>query len=1104
MPTDIPTHLLTASLLVNNMHCPSCIDTIRDALRNVPSVHNLTVSLLLHRITFNVDSKRSASVIDHVKRILRHEGFSVSTPDEPEEPESDELPAGLLGRLVWKRREVRADKREEARRRQHLEHCEQCRAEALGVSEKKQVGTLKTTLSIEGMTCGSCSSSIASALEANPLVLEGNINVLTASGVVTHKAGISSEELVELVEDLGYEAKVVESVPEAPSGGGDKLVTTIYSIEGMTCASCTSSIEAGLKDVDGIEKVDVNLLNSQGTVTHRASLSDAAIKELIEDIGFGAEVVRTQDAEDGERAVTIWVDGVFCGNCITQLNAHLATLKDVRYTPFTLKNPQTTITYTPGQPYTVRDLVSGLAGVAPEFDAEVVRPTSVSERSQAIQKREVRILAAHLVAAVILAIPTFIIAIVSMVMLKMDHPFRRFWDTAVWGGANRGTIVLWVLATVVQFGIGRFFYVRAYHGLAPHIRSLLAKFHLCSSPRPWTWRSLISFGSMDLLVALSTTVSYFASVAMLAIDVRHPGRMSIGSYFDASVFVIMFILLGRTLEAYAKAKTTDAVALLGALRPATAFLVEDEKDEAREIPVDLVERGDVLLVHPGALPPADGIVVYGTSSFDESSLTGEAVPVAKVEGDEVYTGTTNLSSAVHIAVTGLGGDTMLDKIIAAVSRASKAPLEKAAETLTGVFVPVICYFSIFVLALWLGLTYGGVVDPHNQAGRAFFAIEFCVAVLVVACPCGIGLAVPCANAVGTGLAAKAGILAGGGEAFTGITKVTTVALDKTGTLTQGKPAVVAELIMTEDKEVPLATRALEATSTHPLAVGLTEHLSSLDGSVEVISSEEIAGRGLTAKLGGGLELAIGNDKLMTDHSVDLTSVTPTLEEWGSAARSVVLVAARRNEEPWSLAAAYALSDPLRPSTAPILAQLQKRGFRVVMLTGDNERTAQAIGKELGLKPEDVHAGLGPQDKADAIARIQAESIPKRTWRGTKDVPNRVLFVGDGINDSIALSTAACSVAMGHGSQSTLAAADFVLLSSDLASIPDLLKLSRKVVNRQWINLGWAMVFNVVCLPIAAGILYPAGIRLSPVWSAILMAASSVSVILSSLALRWGL
>lgn len=1100
--TDIPTHLMTASLLVNNMHCPSCIETIRKALANVPSVHNLTVSLLLHRITFNVDSKRAASVIAHVKRILRTEGFSVATPDELEEPEVDELPSGFLGKLMGKRREVRAEKREEARRRQHLERCEQCRAEALGVAEKPKTdadGVLKTTLSIEGMTCGSCSAGIASALEANPLVLDGNISVLTSSGVITHKAGISGEELVDLVEELGYDAKVIESVPDAP----DKLVTTTFSIEGMTCASCTSSIESGLKDVDGIEKVDINLLNSQGTVTHRASLTDVAIKELIEDIGFGAEVVRTEDAADGERSVTIRVDGVFCGNCITQLNAHLATLRDIRYTPFSLNNPTTTITYTPRQPYTVRDLVRGLAAVAPEFDAEVVRPASVSERSQAIQRREVRVLAAHLGAAVIFAIPTFIIAIVSMVMLPMSHPFRRFWDHPVWGGANRGTLVLWALATIVQFGIGRFFYIRAYHGLAPHVRSLLAKFGLCSSPRPWTWRSLVSFGSMDLLVALSTSVSYFASVAMLAIDVRHPGRMSIGTYFDASPFLIMFILLGRTLEAYAKAKTTDAVALLGALRPATAWLVENEKEDAREIPVDLVERGDVLLIHPGALPPADGIVVYGSSSFDESSLTGEAVPVAKEKGDEVYTGTTNLSSAVHIAVTKLGGDTMLDRIIAAVSRASKAPLEKAAETLTGVFVPAICYFSICVLALWLGLTYGGVVNPHNQAGRAFFAIEFCVAVLVVACPCGIGLAVPCANAVGTGLAAKAGILAGGGEAFTAITKVTTIALDKTGTLTQGKPAVVDEISLTEDTEVALATRALEATSTHPLAVGLTEHLSSLEGSVEVVSSEEIAGRGLTARMASGLELAIGNDKLMSDHDVDLSSVADTLSTWGSQARSVVLVAARRDDAPWSLATAYALSDPLRPSTARILAQLQKR-FRVVMLTGDNAATAAAIGKELGLKPEDVHAGLGPQDKADAIAKLQAESVAKKTWRGTKDVPNRVLFVGDGINDSIALSTAACSVAMGHGSQSTLASADFVLLSSDLASIPDLLKLSRKVVNRQWINLGWAMVFNVVCLPIAAGVLYPAGIRLSPVWSAILMAASSVSVILSSLALRWGL
>lgn len=1103
---DIPTHLTTATLLVSNMHCPSCIDAIEAALSAVPHVTNIAISLLLHRITFSTDSSRSASVIAHAKRVLRAEGFLWATPDDTEpEPES-ELDLGsskIFARLTRKRQEIKAEKRAEARRRQHLERCQQCREELLGAAEKPRSEILKTTLSIDGMTCGSCSAGIASAVEAHPLVLEGNISVLTSSGIVTHKAGLSVEELVDLVEELGYDAKVVETRSDALEGG-DKLVTTTYSIEGMTCASCTSSIEAGLRDVDGIEKVDVNLLNSQGTVTHRASLTDEAIKDLIEDIGFGAEIIRTQ-ASGGERSVTIRVDGVFCGNCTTQLNAYLATLRDIRYTPFTLSNPTTTITYTPRQPHTVRDLVAGLADVAPEFDAEVVRSKSVSERSQAIQKHEVRVLAAHLVVAVILAVPTFIIAIVSMVLLPMNHPFRRFWDTAVWGGANIGTLVLWVLATIVQFGVGRYFYVRAYHGLAPHVRSLLAKVGLCHSPRPWTPRSLISFGSMDLLVALSTTVSYAASLAMLAIDVRS-NRMSIGTYFDASVFVIMFILLGRTLEAYAKSKTTDAVALLGALRPDTAWLVEKDGN-AREISADLVERGDVLLVHPGSLPPTDGIVLSGTTTFDESSLTGESLPVPKEPGAEVYTGTTNLTSAVQIEVTSLGGDTMLDRIITAVSSASKAPLEKAAETLTGVFVPVICYFSILVLALWLGLTYGGVVTPHNEAGKAFFAIEFCVAVLVVACPCGIGLAVPCANAVGTGLAAKAGILAGGGEAFTGITKVTTVALDKTGTLTMGKPSVVDEVELSEDADVALATRALESTSTHPLAVGLVEHLADLNGRVDVKTSEEIAGKGLTAVVAtktGDLHLAIGNEKLMADHGVDLGPILAMVEDWGTQSRSVILVASRRGETPFALSAAYALADPLRPTTKPILAALKKKGYRIVMLTGDNARTAGAIGAELGLEPKDVHASLGPQDKADRIASLQNEAVTKKTWKGTKDVPNRVLFVGDGINDSIALSTAACSIAMGHGSQSTLASADFVLLSSDLASIPDLLKLSRKVVNRQWINLGWAMVFNVVCLPIAAGVLYPAGIRLSPVWSAILMAASSVSVILSSLALRWGL
>lgn len=1095
---DIPSHLPTVSLVVQNLHCPSCVETIQSLLASVPAVKNLVVSLLLHSVSFGVDTSQSRNVdkvVSDVKRLLVAEGgFVIDENVKVENRFSD--------RWFGQRRQSKKERLTQLRRQRHLERCQACREEeardGLGPSLLPEPSdqVLVTTLSIEGMTCASCTGSITKAIEGHPAILSVDINLLSNSGTIRHQALLSPSELVELVDDVGFEAEVVDSVPERVEM--DKVLRTTFSIEGMTCASCSSAIDRALK-VEGIHEAHVDLLGNKGVVTHSASLSAEAIKSLIEDVGYDAEIVSSEDVEgskpSGARTVSIEVHGIFCNNCVKQINEHLATLP-LSFTPITLHSPITTVTYTPG-PITIRDILSSLSALAPEFDAQVVRPQSLSERSQAIQKREVRLLASHLLVAVVFAIPTFIIAIVSMVILKMDHPFRQYWDTPVWGGANRGTVALWPLATVVQFGVGWLFYKRALNALWPHLRAL---FTSSRSPRPVTWRSFFSFGSMDLLVTLSTSVSYFASVAMLVIDVQHPGRMSIGTYFDSSVFLIMFILLGRTIEAYAKSRTTDAVALLGNLRPATAFLVDDNAHELssseektsgptiREIPVDHVEHNDILLIHPGSLPPTDGVVVSGTSKFDESSLTGESLPVTKSLNDEVYTGTTNLSSAVQIRVTSLASDTMLERIIKAVADASgkKAPLEKAAERITGVFVPVVVYCSLLVLALWLGLVYGGVIDPSHfhKGGKAFFALEFAISFLVVACPCGIGLAVPCANAVGNGLAAAAGILAsGGGEAFSAATTVKTIAFDKTGTLTIGKSTVTDQWVVDED--VLPAVKAVEGQSTHPLAVGLVEHLKELP-AVEVRETVEIPGRGLKATV-GEVKLLIGNAALLTEEGVDITEAEERLERWAGEAKSVILVAS--GTEQLCLTAIFALSDPPRPTTAATLATLRK-SYRVIMLSGDNPTTAAAVGRQLAIPPEDIHASLGPEDKAQIIQSLQSTS--------------KVMFVGDGINDAVALAAADVSAAMGHGSQATLASADFALLRSDLGAVVTLLRLSRKVKNRQYLNLFWAMIFNTVMLPVAGGVLFPAGFRLSPVWSAVLMAASSVSVVLSSLALRWGL
>ncbi|WVQ96615.1 hypothetical protein IAU59_003720 [Kwoniella sp. CBS 9459] len=1299
--TTLPLSLPHITLLISNMHCTSCCETITQLLSTLPSIKGVSTSLLLHTVTFAVDVSSGPStssgpvtigkIVKDAMVLLRTEGgFDViaetadgkSVRDKKKlNRDQDGARAGIWPwSLSWIGGETPKNKersRAEDRRRKHLEHCEVCQSQqeesgtpifngqriSTEVDQRNGGGksgeeVTKTTLSIEGMTCASCVNSITSALRSDPSVLDVNINLLGSSGVVRHRSSLSPETVVEAIEDAGFDSSIIKSEIESqlPEVAAPTKWRSVFAIEGMTCASCSGAISSMLKDREGIESTHIDVLGHSGTVVHSSEISVDEIKDLIEDAGYEAELSSTEalerpsptskekgkgKAHDGPklRTVQIRVEGMFCHDCVRKINSYLDTLPVDTYTPIALHSPITTITYLPHLPMTIRKLLDGISEVAPEFEAEVVKTQTLSERSRLIQRREVKILAWHCLAAIFFAIPTFIVGIVGMVLVSGHNQFKMDIMRPIWGAANLGTVILWPLATVVQFGVGRLFYKRTFASMWPHLRRLIPArlSSKRSAPRPLTWRTLVSFGSMDLLVVLSTTVSYFSSLAMLILDIKaSPDSESIGTYFDSGVFIIMFILLGRTLEAYAKSRTTDAVSLLGTLRPDTALLVEEEvavalerevsqeRDEeaeelhgrhseetattseaevlaktvshtptaptvpmpgesapsvTRSVPLDHLEIGDILLIPPGSLPPTDGILVTGHTTFDESSLTGESHPATKVAGDEIFTGTVNLTSAITLRVTHLAEDTMLEKIIRAVSDASsrKAPLELIAEKLTGIFVPIIVYFALFVLAIWLALSLTGTVDSEDQAGgRVFFALEFAIACLVVACPCGIGLAVPCANAVGNGVAAKVGILAsGGGEAFLAATKITKVVFDKTGTLTVGKSVVTDEEWLvpkqgSAKKAEEMIRRCIEEVergSTHPLAVGLVEHLERANAAnteaddsmsrtltVQVLETQEIAGRGLKAtlevtitdneRLSRRTDVIIGNVAHMTDHSVELdTAHHDLVDKWSSEAKSVVLVATRPTptptptktsevgagssstlstrgttadsqnqnqygQTPYSISAMFSLSDPPRPTSASLIAKLRQRGISVSMLSGDNESTARAVGAMVGLGEDEVKGGVGPEGKAEVIRSMQA-AIKGKEGR------EMVMFVGDGLNDSVALAAADVSVAMGHGSQATLASADFVLLSSDLQSLLPLLRISRKVILRQHLNLIWALLFNVVCLPFAAGCFYAVKVgggdgddgsrlRLTPVWSAVLMALSSVSVVGSSLAMRWGL
>ena len=687
---------------------------------------------------------------------------------------------------------------------------------------------------------------------------------------------------------------------------------------------------------------------------------------------------------------------------------------------------------------------------------------------------------------------------------------------------------------------------------------------------------------MNLLVSAGTSIAYFASVAVLGINARTKSKSS-GSnstYFDSVVFLIFFILVGRYLEAYSKAKTGNAVGLLGNLRPQKAVLVtssegsmpfgaasEDSTDKRIEgasrinterIDANLLEVGDIVMVPHGSSPPADGTILESSTIFNESSLTGEARAVAKHKDDRVFAGAINIGDAITIRVTNVGGSSMLDQIVAVVreGQTKRAPVERVVDIVTGYFVPVITALAIITFVIWLSL---GKTLSHNylgqrQGGWAFWSLEFAIAVFVVACPCGIGLAAPTALFVGSGLAASHGILVrGGGEAFQEASNVDAVVFDKTGTLTEGGDLRVTDHeMLSKDREARIAwavTKALEETSSHPLARAILAYAST-QCSEEIRTFNGIteeAGRGMRGTFlssdtledsdFGMYEAALGSEALVSSLISDTLApnyfTSTTLSRWKSETKSVALLAMRRirgssdpagvdgssdSQTPWTLAAIFAISDPVRLSAASTILALQSRGIPVYMLTGDNPTTASAVASTLSIPQDHVFAGVLPTEKSSKIRWLQ-ENGPRRRnssawlktlfWRKGSDEEEKeravVAFIGDGINDAAALTAADVSISLSSASDIAMHSASFILLSSSLDSVITLFDLSSRVFRRVKINFGWAVIYNIILVPVAAGVFFKIkreGWRLGPVWGSAAMALSSLCVVGSSLALRW--
>ncbi|KAJ4372325.1 hypothetical protein N0V83_004099 [Neocucurbitaria cava] len=1223
--------IVTTTCFISNLHCPSCVEGIKASLGALdPAPKEIFVSIVSHSV---VVSHAAFLTVEDISGSLDAAGFEVHSifqddravyESKNREEQSKDWHTSLENAVsTWLNPRALDDSNDNMHKKElHLEQCEQCKRECGGVSlhdhsdevlPSKQepiittsrkssltgsasldetahksdgfvtvqptTALYKATLALSGMTCSSCVSAITHAVQEHPWVQSINVNLLTNSGVVIFSGKHRCEEIVETIEDCGFDV-TVEKLEEVRNPTTRPIVTSkpqtktwraTYALGGLTCAACVGNVNRALEPHAWIEQVDINLISNSATVIFSGKDHLPEIQESIEDAGYDATLdkvvpneVVTEEVTD--RSVAIRIDGMFCHHCPENIISKLGEAFGDRYSfevfspALTLQSPVLHIKYTPNPPhFTVRTIFDTIRSFNSAFNPTVYHPPTIEERARAMHAQERTRILFRLVLCIIIAIPTFVIGIVFMSLIDSKSPIRKYIMESMWAGnVSRLNWALFILATPIYFFAADTFHRRA-------IKEIKAMW------RPGSRTSLlhrfVRFGSMNMLISLGTSIAYFASIVELALAAtgKTTGSMN-DSYFDAVVFLTMFLLVGRFLEAYSKAKTGDAVTSLGKLRPEEAILVDSEKGDTK-IATDLLELGDVVRVHHGASPPFDGNILNGNSIFDESSLTGESRPVKKGEGDTVFSGTVNKGSPVNIRITSVSGTSMLDQIINAVreGQTRRAPVERVADTITSHFVPFVIAVAITTWIVWLVLgTTGGI--PANwknegAGGWALWSLRFAIAVFVIACPCGIGLAAPTALFVGGGLAAKHGILVrGGGEAFQEASSLDCIVFDKTGTLTQGGDPAVTSHKFSGDQSSKLVlgiVKVLEENSNHPIARALVSFCKTQPyDSLTAINVDEVPGKGLKGTFradGHEITAIIGNESFMADHHVPITANdAETLQTWKSRGESVALIAlsssqsqpaanADSTHQPtWQIAGVFSIADPLRPEAISVIEALKKRGIEVWMLSGDNPTTANAVGAQVGIPTTNIIAGVLPDQKAEKIKYLQQTLTKTRTSniinipflsnkQSNKTKRPTIAMVGDGINDAPALSTADLSIAIGSGSDIALSSSSFILINSRLTTILTLLDLSRVVFRRVYFNFGWALVYNLVAMPIAAGVLFPittgttqmdmhhngvgmeggmamesAGkthVRLDPVWASLAMALSSVSVVCSSLALR---
>jgi Cu+-exporting ATPase len=837
--------------------------------------------------------------------------------------------------------------------------------------------------------------------------------------------------------------------PSSQKKAGQPQKVTL-PISGMTCATCAATIEKVLKKTDGVNSANVNFGTEKATIEYDpAKVSKDDLISKIREVGYDVGEAQT---------ITIPIQGMTCASCVATIEKALSKQEGVLNVAVNLATEKATIQYFPTQTSTselkrtIRDV-----GYTP-LEIEEGEPVDTERLAR---QKEISTLKIKATVGAVLSIPVVIGAMYMGAPALLKNPFTQF-----------------ILTTPVQFWVGWRFY-RGFWGATKH-----------------------KTADMNTLIAVGSSAAYFYSVFAMAFPDFFLSRGAKPHvYFETAAVIVTLIIFGRYLEAKAKGETSEAIKKLLGLQAKTARVKRDGKE--MEFPVDEVLIGDLVVVRPGEKIPVDGVVKSGHSSVDESMITGESIPMEKREGDTVVGATINKTGSFTFAAQKVGSDTVLAQIIKLVEEAqgSKAPIQRLADRIAGVFVPIVIGIAILSGLFWYVFGEGilastPLITVYTSFGAFLFAMTIFIAVLIVACPCALGLATPTAIMVGTGKGAENGVLIRGGESLETAHKLTSIIMDKTGTLTKGSPEltdVVAADGFKEDEILLLAASA-EKGSEHPLGEAI------VGGAVgkglklkDATSFNAIPGQGIKTVI-GKQTVILGTRKLMADNKVDPKPLEEKMKSLEHQGKTAMLIAVDSK-----LAGIVAVADTLKENSKEAIETLRRMGLETIMITGDNERTAKAIAADVGI--DRVLAEVLPEDKANQVKTLQGEG-------------KVVAMVGDGINDAPALAQADIGIAIGTGTDIAIEASDITLISGDIRGVVTSIDLSKRTMKTIKQNLFWAFFYNIILIPVAAGILFPlisigvlpeftAGwlFPLSPMFAAAAMAFSSVSVVTNSLRLR---